>query len=250
MTLQLYGMRFSPYSEKARWALDHHGVPFQWHDHVPMAGELALRMRAGSLAKKASVPLAVDGDVVLRDSAAIARHAEKIGKGTPLVPDAASSQEWDARSAAALGAGRVLVVRRSLEDPAALRDSLPRWIPAPLRGTSTPIAAAASRFLLRKYDAEGIDDDAARETMRQQLLAVRTALGGRATLASDFSYADLTMAVVLQMVVPVDERFIRLGDARRRAWTDDKLAGEFPDLVSWRDRLYSDHRAAGGGLPS
>src|SRR5580693_10652149 len=75
MTLQLYGMRFSPYSEKARWALDHHRVSFQWHEHVPMAGELALRMRAGSLGKKASVPLAVDGDVVLRDSVAIARHA-------------------------------------------------------------------------------------------------------------------------------------------------------------------------------
>jgi glutathione S-transferase len=244
MTLQLYGMSFSPYSEKARWALDHHRVPFEWHEHVPLAGELALRMRAGSIGKKASVPLAVDGDVVLRDSVAIARHAEKIGRGSPLVPDDASSREWDEKSAAALGAGRVLVVRRSLEDEAALRDSLPRWMPGLLRGVSTPIAASANRFLLRKYDAEGTGDDAARETMRQQLLALRAALGGRATLASDFSYADLTMAVVLQMVVPVDEQFIRLGDARRRAWTDETLAGEFQDLVAWRDRLYAEHRTA------
>ena len=244
MTLQLYGMRFSPYSEKARWALDHHRVPFQWHEHVPLAGELALRMRAGSLGKKVSVPLAIDGDVVLRDSVEIARHTEKIGKGSPLAPDDAASQDWDARSAAALGAGRVLVIRRSLEDHAALRDSLPRWMPHVLRGVSTPIAANANRFLLRKYDAEGIGSDAARETMRQQLLALRAALGDRATLASDFSYADLTMSVVLQMVVPVDERFIRLGDARRRAWTDETLAAEFPDLVAWRDRLYAEHRAA------
>ncbi len=80
--------------------------------------------------------------------------------------------------------------------------------------------------------------------MRQQLLALREALGGRRTLASDFSYADLTMAVVLQMVSPVDERYIRIGEARRRAWTDDVLAREFADLVEWRDRLYADHRAA------
>jgi glutathione S-transferase len=89
-----------------------------------------------------------------------------------------------------------------------------------------------------------VDDDAARETMRQSLLALRAALGGRRTLASDFSYADLTMAVVLQMVSPVEDRFIRLGEARRRVWTDDVLAREFADLVQWRDDLYAAHRAS------
>jgi glutathione S-transferase len=76
-----------------------------------------------------------------------------------------------------------------------------------------PLAASASRFLLRKYDAAGTG-------------------------------VDLTMAVVLQMVSPVDDRFIRLGPARRRAWTEPTLASEFADLVEWRDRLYAEERGS------
>src|SRR5579871_5769917 len=72
MALQLYGMSFTPYSERARWALDHHRVPYEWHEHVPMVGERSLRKRAGGQGK-ASVPLALDGETVLRDSLAIAR---------------------------------------------------------------------------------------------------------------------------------------------------------------------------------
>ena len=117
MTLQLFGMSFSPYSEKARWALDHHRVPFRWREHVPMAGELALRLRAGSLGKKASVPLAVDGDVVLRDSAAIARHAEKIGKGASLAPDDPLAHEWDEGARRRSARGVCSSIRRSLGRP-------------------------------------------------------------------------------------------------------------------------------------
>jgi glutathione S-transferase len=242
MAIDLYGMSFSPYSEKARWALTHHRLAYRWHEHVPMVGEIPLRIRAGSIGKKASVPLAVDGDVVLRDSLSIARHAERTGTGAPLRPDDPLSKEWDEKSTAALGAGRVLVVLRGLADREALRESLPGWFPGFLRGIGTPIAASASRFLLRKYGADGVSEQEARETMRRQLFAMRGALGGRPTLGPSFSYADLTMAVVLQMVSPVDDRYIRLGPARRRAWTDDLLSREFADLVAWRDRIYREHR--------
>ena len=242
MTLHLYGMRFSPYSEKARWALDHHNVVYRWHEHVPMMGELALRMRAGSLGKKASVPMAIDGDTVFRDSLAIAQYADQVGTGAPLLADDAAVQAWDARSSTALGAGRVHVLKRSLADREALRDSLPPWMPAFLRGAATPLAASGSRFVLRKYGGEGVDLDAAVATMRAELTALRAALGGRATILPMFSHADIAMAVVLQMVSPVDERFIRLGPGRRRAWTEPTLSREFADLVEWRDRLYAAKR--------
>lgn len=242
MTVELYGMRFSPYSEKARWALDHHGIAYRWHEHVPMMGELPLRMRAGSIGKKASVPLAIDGERVLRDSLEIARYADEVGQGAPLLADDPAVQAWDARSGRALGAGRVIVLRRSLEDREALRDSLPPWMPGFMRAVATPLAASGSRFVLRKYGGEATPYEDAVAAMRAELEGLRAGLAGRPTLMPMFSHADIAMAVVIQMISPVDDRYIRLGPGRRRAWTEPTLARDFADLVQWRDRLYAERR--------
>jgi hypothetical protein len=106
MTLRLFAMSFSPHSERARWALDHHQVPYTLCQHVPPLGGLPLRMHARQWLGKVSVPLAVDGSTVLRDSLAIAAHAERVGVGSPLFPDAAVVENWNAKSDRGLGAGR------------------------------------------------------------------------------------------------------------------------------------------------
>ena len=46
MSRTLYGLSLSPWTERARWALDHHGVAYDYHEHVPMLGEVLLRMKA------------------------------------------------------------------------------------------------------------------------------------------------------------------------------------------------------------
>jgi glutathione S-transferase len=242
MTLHVYGMSFSPYSEKARWALDHHRVAYEWHEHVPMIGERSLRKRAGGDGGKVSVPLAIDGDTVLRDSLSIAKHAERAGKGARLFANDAAVATWVARSDEALGAARVLLLARTLADREALRDSLPSWVPRPLRGLATPLAARATRFLARKYGADGVDHEAATAKLREGLAAMRRVVERRDTILDGFSYADIAMAVVLQMVSPVDDAYIQLGPARRRAWTEPTLASEFADLVAWRDAVYAKRR--------
>lgn len=242
MALRVYGMTYSPYSEKARWALDHHRVPYRWGEHVPMIGELALRAHAGQWSGKVSVPLAVDGDTVLRDSLSIAKHADSVGTGSPLFPDAAAMETWNARSDAGLNAGRVLFLARSVGDRAALRESLPGWVPGFMRGMMTPTAAQATRFLARKYDTGAVALGAAKHAMRDALGTLRAALKGRDTVLAGFSYADVAMAVILQMVSPVDSTYIPLGPERRRAWTEPTLAKEFADLVEWRDALYAKRR--------
>jgi hypothetical protein len=40
----------------------------------------------------------------------------------------------------------------------------------------------------------------------------------------------------------VDDPLIPLDAARRRSWTEPTLAGEYADLVAWRDRLYASRR--------
>jgi len=242
MSLALYGMAYSPYSEKARWALDHHRVGYEWHEHVPMLGERKLRRLAGANGGKVSVPLAVDGGTVLRDSLTIAKHAESVGKGARLFANEAAVATWAARSEEALDAARVLLLQRLLADREALRESLPSWVPGPLRGLSTPIAARGTRHLVRKYETAGVDPAAATAKLREVLAAMRKVLGSRSTVLDGFSYADIAMAVVLQMISPVATEYIALGPARRRAWTEPTLASEYADLVAWRDALYAKRR--------
>lgn len=52
------------------------------------------------------------------------------------------------------------------------------------------------------------------------------------------------MALTLQFIQPVDERFIPLGPGRRKAWSHPALAERFADLLRWRDQLYAEHRPA------
>jgi glutathione S-transferase len=240
MPLEVYGMAFSPYSEKARWALDHHKVDYAWHEHAPMIGERALRKRSGRA--KASVPMAVDGDAVLHDSLAIAKHAEKVGKGARLFTNDAAVATWVARSDESLGAARVLLFGRLLQDRAALRESLPPWVPGPLRGLATPLAARGTRFLARKHGAQGVGAEDAESKLREGLAAMQRVLATRDTILDGFSFADIAMAVVLQMIAPVADEYIALGPARRRAWSEPALAKEFADVVEWRDAVYAKRR--------
>ncbi|HEY1691685.1 MAG TPA: glutathione S-transferase N-terminal domain-containing protein [Polyangiaceae bacterium] len=242
MTLALYGMAYSPYSEKARWALDHHRVAYEWHEHVPMIGERRLRKVAGANGGKVSVPLAVDDGTVLRESLSIAKHAERVGKGARLFANEAAVTTWAARSDEALDAGRALLLQRLLADRDALRESLPSWVPGALRGLSTPIAARGTRYLVRKYGTAGVDSAAATAKLRDVFGAMRKVLGSRSTILDGFSYADIAMAVLIQMISPVAPEYVALGPARRRAWTEPELSSEYADLVAWRDALYAKRR--------
>ena len=58
----------------------------------------------------------------------------------------------------------------------------------------------------------------------------------------------MAMAVVLQVVSPVDPAYIRLGPALRRAWTEPVLAREHADLVAWKDALYAGWRQSAAGV--
>jgi glutathione S-transferase len=215
-------------------------VPYEWHEHVPMVGERALRKKAGANGGKVSVPLAIDGDMVLRDSLSIAKHAERVGRGAPLFANEAAVATWAARSDEALDAGRVLLLSRILADRGALRESLPSWVPGILRGVATPMAARATRYVARKYG--GVDPAVATAKVREILSAMNKVLGSRDTILDGFSYADVAMAVVLQMVSPVGDDYIPLGPGRRRAWMEPSLASEFADLVAWRDAVYAKRR--------
>jgi len=116
-----------------------------------------------------------------------------------------------------------------------------------MRPALRPVARSATRAFARKYELR-LDEAAAHEgAVRAALDRLRSSLAERPLyLQGAFSYADIAMATLLQLVSPVDDRFWRIGPATRATWTRHSLATGYADLVSWRDRLYETHRLPAG----
>jgi glutathione S-transferase len=242
----LWGLHYSPWTEKARWALDHHHVEYRYREHMPLLGEPALRWRtrtrpAGS---PASVPAWIDGTNVIGDSTEIARHAERVGSGAPLFGAEREREvlRWCGLSDLAMQSGRALVVSAIARSDAALIESLPPEIPRPLRPAMRGIAKFGTKFIARKYgadlDARTLDEAKLADFCQQ----VVQQLDGRPYLLGSLSYADFACAVVVNGFSPLTQRFFSRTPATAAAWTVPTLIERFGPLVEWRDRLYADHR--------
>jgi glutathione S-transferase len=243
----LFGLRVSPWTERARWALDHHRVAYAYHEHMPMLGEMLLRRKAGT--KKASVPLLDDSGDVVMGSLEIARHAEKTKGGSTLFPDGkdAEIEHWADVAERLTNAGRHRFIAHVIQNRAVQAESLPSFVPGALRGVFAPSAGMAVRFLSSKYgvshDTAAVDAEYER-TVRAALEETREAIkvGGYVLAKDCFTFADIALASSLQVVKPRQES--QLGPATREAWTHAKLADEFDDLLAWRDTVYAKHRSS------
>jgi glutathione S-transferase len=237
---ELLGAAYSPWTERARWALERRGVPYRFVPYSPMLGELALRRKLGRWRGVVSVPvLTADDGEVIPDSVAIARWADARGTGESLFPPGV--EPWIERSNAGLEAGRALSLRRVMTVPGAAAEMVPRR----LRGLLGPLAGPVGRIGIvrtrRKYGGHRADDAAHARAQGGALDELRAALAGRPTILGGFSFADITMAQVLVYVEPPGFG-LRLGEASRAAFGDPEWRERYADLVRWRDALYEQHR--------
>ncbi|HWO12070.1 MAG TPA: glutathione S-transferase N-terminal domain-containing protein [Polyangiaceae bacterium] len=242
----------SPWSERARWALDHHGLAYRLSVHVPFLGERRLRRVLGNPPGRATVPILLVGGEVLSSSWEIARYADRVGRAERLIPDELEPKvrHWDALAERAMSAARPLTIKRLLDSDAALDETLPPPVPRWLRSMLRPVARFGTEWFARKYALDLADTGAARAALEVGLQALRSALGGSDYVLSRFSYADVIMATLLHGVSPVADRYVPLGPATRAAWTQPELAAAYADLIAWRDRLYERHRPPTTALPS
>lgn len=239
---RLFAASYSPFTERAAWALDHHKVRYRRVEHTPMLGEPILRLRTGAWRGKLTIPIYVDDDGhLIRDSVEIARHADRRGAGAKLFVDGV--EPWIERSNQFLVGGRALLLPRLLASPAAQRESLPGWVPGFLRGALAGMARTGTRYIGKKY---GTRDAAAtaEPTMRRVLDELRGQIRKGRHLAGDrLSFADITCAAMIQMIKPVDHPSNPLGPNARAAWTHESLARDYADVVAWRDELYAAERS-------
>jgi glutathione S-transferase len=227
---KFYAESFAPWCERARWALQHHGIEFREIEQKPLLAEVTLRLALGTM-DRVTVPLFMDGNTHLMSSDAIARHADLVGKGTPLFPAGREAEvaAWMNTSELVMVNGRAQLLPRIAASRDARREAAPMaWM------TSLGV-----KHLMRKYAVRADDGPIHEAESRRALDRVRLALGQRDHLVGDsLTYADVTIAAALQFVKPVDERWIKLRPATRIAWTNEPLAEAYADVLAWRDRLY------------
>lgn len=246
---ELLAIPYSPWSEKASWALDVKGLSYDKRAYLPLVGEPELRLRLRRPFGRVSVPLWIDGRRVIEDSFEIARHADAQGQGPALFPAGSESSvaDYNVQSERGLSAGRALALTRILDDREALIEQVPKKLGAVLGPLSLAVARAGVERTLRKYEADSVSLVDHRAELHAVLTTLRADLDRRPkqearTLLSDFSYADIVMAQVLAFVRPVESRHFRVAPASRRNFTDTELSHEFHDLVVWRDALYARYR--------
>jgi glutathione S-transferase len=247
---QLVGIPYSPWSEKARWALEARHVPYERVVYAPLVGELPMRRRTGNWTGRVSVPVLFDeAGRAIPDSLAIARWADQRGQGPELFPkeleaDILRHVELSER---ALDAGRCLSLHRMLKDDDALREMVPKPLRGVLGGVGPKVAALGIRRTLSKYGAHRVDVKTHETNLIAALEALRAALasapaaGEPKTLMGRFTFADIAMTQALGFVEP--PKFgLRIGTASRRTFTDPVLRERFSDLISWRDAVYEVYR--------
>jgi glutathione S-transferase len=238
--LRLIAIAYSPWSEKARWALDHHRVAYEKEEYLPMLGEPILRLRTRRLTGRVTVPVLFVDDEAVFDSFEIAKQADQLGSGSPLFPGGALDEvrTWNELAERGLAAGRALTVAATAKSPGAMLENVPPFIPERLRPLSTGLVSMGLTFLTRKYRLETAAGEDALDDACERL---RAGLGGKRHLVGDaFSFADIAMAVMLGSVKPVARA--RLGPASRETWTRPELARRHADLLEWRDATYAEHR--------
>ncbi len=249
-TPRLIGIPYSPWSEKARWALDARAITWERETYRPLFGEWRLRrIRKDG---RASVPVLVHEGGVIGDSFEIGKWANAHGSGDSLVPAGRESEvdAWNALAERGLAAGRVRSLHRVLSDREGLMELVPRSLRF-LGPLARMTAAWGVRRTLRKYGSQAVSDDTARATLLDVIEQIRRAIGTGATtdghdgavryLLGAFSLADIAASQVLAFVRPPSTG-LKLGVATRRVFGDVEIAATCADVIAWRDALYARHR--------
>ncbi len=235
----------SPWSEKALWALDHSGLPYDKLEYTPLMTTPQVRWLSRNFTKKLTIPVALDGGKIMRDSFDIAVHANsKRLKSRPnLFPTNKMTEikQWNELSDTLLNILRARANPRMKKNRDVLVNNLPPYLPSLIKLFLTPVSRYALNHLAKKYPLPSGDHE---QIVLSGVTKLRVALDNSQGdyLLGDFSYADICMAAVFQAIQPENQNFVKLDDATRECWHDKAIINESKDLIVWRDKLYKNHR--------
>lgn len=245
MSARLITIPFSHYCEKARWALERCGIPYEEDGHLPLFHYLAnIFARANR-----TVPAVVDGATRIKDSTEIIAWADSKKPGTLIPTDPtlrtaalALEDQLDIHLGPATRRWGYfhLLPRKDLDH--VITRGVPSWQKVALKATRPVAVGLLKRGL--KIDAAGAERS--RLKIEEAFALINAILGdGRRYLVGDrFSVADLTFASLASPVLlprehpfglPPPEDFPEAARTQIEAWRATP-AGQFAL------RIYADHR--------
>jgi len=248
---ELHGIGYSSWTEKARWALHHHRIPYRYREHLIWLGMPALAARAGLPPEEITLPILLKSDQgPIVDSLEIARFAEKWRTQNP---DSSSTEElfpegllpeikhYNLLSELLISRARLRLCHAILESPQAQEAMAPTFVPAFLRPLTRPLVRKATLYIMQEFDLHKKRPSEMDSMLIQALVGLNSAIEkaqGGFLLDGKFTYADITTAVALGSLRPIQVVFDRLSEQHKKILTDSQLAASFPALLAWRDRVY------------
>ena len=145
--------------------------------------------------------------------------------------------------------GQLLMLAQA-SDPELALAFLPPAVPSALKRLLLPVARKGVAAFISKYRMRE-NADLHESILLRELDRLFAALAGRQYLIGDtLSYADIAMALVLQMISPVDKRYMAALPGIRQTTTPTELQRRYASLITWRDNLYAQHRRPRNRVPS
>ncbi|DBA83918.1 hypothetical protein WJX77_012448 [Trebouxia sp. C0004] len=228
---------------KARWALDHYGIPYRSLAYTPGIGEPWLRWKINKWSGRVAVPVLVTPTETLCDSFAIAQWADAYSKQPEfhnLFPDnhADTIASWNKRCDQLMAFDRNRFVQNVPKTPELKRQMAPSvllWLPFRSYIAEAAGGIAMTQFLNKWKDVADVTNlDQARSTL-QQLRAALASNNGSYILGT-FSFADVVMAVAVYVLCPPGGKFTVI--AKGLPTTSPDLYDEFKDLIPWADSVF------------
>lgn len=253
---RLYTFHISHFSEKARWALDFAGVPYQETVLVPGPHQLVTRR----IAPKSHVPVLIDDGRVVQQSSAIIDHvSERLG-GSTLSPrdprEAAAARNLEAELDHALGSGAQCVLYAAMLPRR--RDVIELWAndgpfwARPYLTLAYPLVAGVVSRMYKCSDPAAVEQAKAGfyRTFDQldERLRHRRYLGGDAP-----DRRDITLAALLAPLCLPPEHRVKWPALPPAL---DTFVAQLRDRPTWNHvlHMYREHRApahrSGEGRPA
>jgi glutathione S-transferase len=249
MDIELLQFRYSPYNEKARWALDLKRVPHRRRSLLPGPHMGTVRRLTG----RTGTPVLVVDGTALDGSARILARLEALFPGPPLYPTAPGEraeaeriEHWFDEDIAPRG--RRAVLAALLETPMYFGRVFGAGHGAPARlayGLTVPLAAPLVRKGNGIAGAASVEDGLAAFGAGLDYVAREAAATGY-LVGRSFTLADLAAASALAMCVdPPDSPMTR---PRPMATPFANLIARFRDHpgAAWVRTIYQRHRGATG----
>jgi glutathione S-transferase len=201
----LFQFPISHFCEKTRWNLEAKGLAFEVRDVAPGLHRLTL----GNLSPRRTVPVLVDGNFTVADSASIARYLEHTYPDAPLLPRDPAARERALALEAHFGDRPGRVVRVWMYGQLGTRaggmaEALFAAYPTPIRRLGALGAPVIERGMRRKFhiDDAGIAD--ARRGIDEAFERIEQETGGdpdRYLAGGALSIADITAASLMAPLV-------------------------------------------------